>query len=121
MYYYFLAIATLAFICNILIITKSSQAQSDVGIAPVVQLAFIIPIFVLSSLIFYLIQNTNLGITHNFLFLLLPFILEILYFICTKDLFSIHKADTNGFLIRSYVYSIGLATVAGILLKWIFD
>jgi hypothetical protein len=120
MYYYFLAIAAFAFIFNIFFITKSSQSQSEVGIAPVIQLVFIIPIFVLSSLIFYFFQNTNLGINHRGLFLLLPFILEMLYFAYTKDLFTIHNADTSGFLIRSYFYSISLATLAGALLKWIF-
>jgi hypothetical protein len=120
MYYYFLAIAVLAFIFNIFFITKSSKSQSEVGVAPVIQLVFIIPILVLSSLIFYFCQNTNWGISNRGLFLLLPFILEMLYFAYTKDLFNIHKVDTSGFLIRSYVYSIGLATVVVGLIKWIF-
>jgi hypothetical protein len=121
MYYYFLTIAVLAFIFNIFFITQSSQSQSEVGVAPVVQLVFIIPIFVLSSLIFYFFQNTNFGINHKGLFLLLPFVLEMLYFAYTKDLFMIHKADVGGFLTRSYVYSICLATIAGGLLRWIFS
>jgi hypothetical protein len=120
MYYYFLTIAVLAFIFNIFFITQSSQSKSEVGVAPVVQLVFIIPIFVLSSLIFYFFQNTNFGINHRGLFLLLPFVLEMLYFAYTKDLFAIHKADTSGFLIRSYFYSICLATIVGGLLRWIF-
>jgi hypothetical protein len=120
MYYYFLAISVLAFIFNIFFITKSSQSQSEVGVAPVIQLVFIIPIFVLSSLIFYFFQNTNFGINHRGLFLLLPFILEMLYFAYTKDLFTIHNADTGGFLIRSYFYAISLATMVVGLVKWVF-
>jgi hypothetical protein len=110
MYYYFLTISVLAFIFNIFFITKSSQSQSEVGVAPVIQLVFIIPIFVLSSLIFYFLQNTNFALNHGGLFLLLPFVLEMLYFAYTKDLFAIHNADTSGLLIRSYFYSISLAT-----------
>jgi hypothetical protein len=120
MYYYFLTISVLAFIFNIFFITKSSQSQSEVGVAPVIQLVFIIPIFVLSSLIFYFLQNNNLVINHRGLFLLLPFALEILYFAYTKDLFTIHNTDVGGFLIRSYVYSIGLATIVGALARWMF-
>jgi hypothetical protein len=119
MYYYFLAIAVFAFIFNIFFITKSSQPQSEVGVAPVIQLVFIVPILVLSSLIFYFLQNTNFGINHKGLFLLLPFVLEILYFVYTKDLFTIHKANVGGFLIRSYVYSIGLATILGALINFV--
>ncbi len=120
MYYYFLTIGVLAFILNIFFITKSSHTQSEIGVAPVIQLVFILPIFVLSSLIFYFLQNTNFGINYQGLFLLLPFVLEIIYFAYTKDLFDIHKTDASGFLIRSYVYSIGLATVFVGLINWIF-
>jgi hypothetical protein len=75
---------------------------------------------VLSSLIFYFLQNTNFALNNRGLFLLLPFVLEMLYFVYTKDLFTIHKPDVGGFLIRSYFYSISLATLAGALLRWIF-
>ena len=117
MYFLYLAIAVLAFIFNILIAT-SSTAGRKVGIAPVIQLVFIIPIFISCSLIFYFTKNTNLGQNYQNLYFLLPFLLEITYFAFTKDLFGIFKAD--GFVIRSYVLSIGLATITTFFLNWLF-
>ncbi len=117
MYFLFLAIVGLAFLCNLYFITSGNQAKSETGVAPVIQLVLVIPIFIVSAIIFYFMQNTNLGTNSRGLFLLLPFVLEVLYFTFTKDLFSIFNKDLGGFLIRSYVYSIGLATI----LVWIFN
>lgn len=121
MYLFFLAIVILAFIFNIIFITQSSQAKSETGVAPIVQLVFIVPILVLSSIIFFFIQNTHFGINSRGLFLLIPLILEVLYFAYTKDLFSVFSKETGGFLIRSYLYSIGLATIVVVIIHWIFD
>lgn len=117
MYFLYLIITVLAFIFNIFIVTNSTSGK-QVGIAPVIQLVFIIPIFISCSLIFYFTKNTNLGQNYQHLYILLPFLLEIAYFAFTKDLFSIFKAD--GFVIRSYVLSIGLATITVFFINWLF-
>lgn len=117
MYFLYLVIAILAFIFNIFIVTKS-PAGGQVGIAPVIQLVFIIPIFIICSLIFFFTKNTNFGQNYQYLYILLPFLLEIAFFAFTKDLFSIFKAD--GFVTRSYVLSIGLATIAIYILHWLY-
>lgn len=117
MYLLYLAIAVLAFIFNIFIVTNST-AGGQVGIAPIVQLVFIIPIFIICSLIFYFTKNTNFGQHYQFCYILLPFLLEISFFAFTKDLFSMFKTD--GFVTRSYVLSIGLATVTVFFLNWLF-
>jgi hypothetical protein len=119
MYFFFLAIVGLALIFNIYLITNSKQSKSELGVAPVIQLIIAVPIFIVSSLIFYFMQNNNLGINARGLFLIIPFILEISYFAFTKDLFSIFNKDSGGFLIRSYLYSIGLATIMVGILNWI--
>lgn len=119
MYFLYLIIAVLAFIFNILIVTNSTtQTDGQMGIVPVVQLVFIIPIFIICSLIFYFTKNTNFGHNYQYLYILLPFLLEIIYFAFTKDLFDIFKAD--GSVVRSYVLSIGLATIATFFLNWLF-
>lgn len=119
MYKFFLAISVLAFIFNIFLITQSNQAKSEVGVAPIIQLVFIVPIFVLSSIIFFFTQNTKVGIDSRGLFLLIPFLLEVIYFAYTKDLFSVFSKETDGFLVRSYLYSIGLATMVVGIVNWI--
>jgi hypothetical protein len=119
MYFFFLGIVGLALIFNIYLITNSKQSKSELGVAPIIQLIVAIPIFIVSSLIFYFMQNTNFGINSRGLFLLIPFILEISYFAFTKDLFSIFNQDSGGFLIRSYLYAIGLATIVIGILNWI--
>lgn len=119
MYFFFLGIVGLALIFNIYLITNSKQSKSELGVAPVIQLIIAVPIFIVSSIIFYFMQNTNLGINSRGLFLLIPFMLEISYFAFTKDLFSIFNQDSGGFLIRSYLYSIGLATIIIGILYWI--
>ena len=119
MYFLFLAIVGFAFILNVYFITSSNQPKSEVGIAPLIQLIVAIPIFIVCAIVFYFMQNTSIGINYRFLFLLLPFILEIFYFAFTKDLFSIFDVDSGGFIIKSYVYSIGLATIVVGLFNWI--
>ncbi len=119
MYFLYLAIAILAFVFNMLIATSSKkQADDTMGVVPVVQLVFIIPIFVISSLIFYFTQSTSLGIDYQHLYILVPFLLEILFFAFTKELFTIFKAD--GFIIRSYILAIGLASITVFFLNWLF-
>ena len=118
MHLLYLAIVILAFIFNVLIITNNNQVDSQVGVAPVIQLVFIIPIFIICSLIFYFTKNTSFGLNYKHFYILLPFLLEITFFAFTKDLFSIFKSD--GFVTRSYVLSIGLATIAVFFLNWLF-
>ena len=119
MYFLYLIIVVLAFIFNILIVTSSTtQTDGQMGIVPVVQLVFIIPIFIICSLIFYFTKNTNFGQNYQYLYILLPFLLEIIFFAFTKDLFSMFKAD--GFVTRSYVLSIGLGTIATFVLYWLY-
>ncbi|MFN3490395.1 MAG: hypothetical protein ACK4YV_14740 [Emticicia sp.] len=117
MYFLYLAIAILAFIFNIFIVTNS-PAGGQVGIAPVIQLVFIIPIFIICSLVYYFTKSTNFGSNYQHFYILLPFLLEITYFAFTKDLFDIFKADS--FVTRSYVLSIGLATIAVFCLNWLY-
>lgn len=119
MYFLYLITAALTFIFNILIVTNSTtQTDGQMGIVPVVQLVFIIPIFIICSLIFYFTKNTNFGQNYQYLYILLPFLLEMIFFAYTKDLFSLFKAD--GFVTRSYILSIGLATIATFFLNWLF-
>lgn len=119
MYFLYLAIAVLAFIFNILIVTNSkTQTDAQMGIVPVVQLVFIIPIFIICSLIFYFTKETNFGSNNQYLYILLPFLLEIIFFAFTKDLFSIFKTD--GFVTRSCILSIVLATAIVFFINWLF-
>lgn len=119
MYFIYIAIAVLAFIFNILIVTSSkTQTDGQMGIVPVVQMVFIIPIFIICSLIFYFTKNTSFGLNYQHFYILLPFLLEIMFFAFTKDLFSIFNAD--GFVTRSYVIAISLATIAVFFLNWLF-
>lgn len=119
MYFLFLAIVGLAVILNIFFATSSNEYKEEVAVAPWIQIIVTIPIFIVSAIVFFFVQNTNLGINYRSLLLLLPFILEICFFAYTKDLFSIFKADSGGFIIRSYVYSIGLATIIMGFFNWI--
>ena len=119
MYFIYIAIAVLAFIFNIFIVTNSkTQTDGQMGVVPVVQMVFIIPIFIISSLIFYFTKNTSFGLNYQYFYILLPFLLEILFFAFTKDLFGIFKADS--FVTRSYVIAISLATIAVFFLNWLF-
>lgn len=121
MYFLYLSIVVLAFIFSIFFITNGNQPGSEVGVGPVVQLVFTLPILLLSSALFYFTKNTVLGINFHAAFIWLPFLLEIIYFVFTKDLFSIFKSGSGGFLIRSYVYSIGLATISTYFFNWLIS
>jgi hypothetical protein len=114
MYFILLGIVILAFVSNILIVTKSSYPGSEVGVAPVIQLIIAIPLFLISALVYFFTKNMQI----NLWILMLPLFLEIAYFAFTKDLFSIFGKDTGAFLIRSYIYAIALSTVVGILVAW---
>jgi hypothetical protein len=118
MYFIYIAIAVLAFIFNIFIATNSNaQTDGQMGVVPVVQMVFIIPIFIICSLIYYFTKNTSFGLNYQQFYILLPFLLEIIFFAITKDLFGIFTKD--GFVTRSYVIAIGLATIATYFLNWI--
>lgn len=119
MYFLFLAILGLAIILNIIFSTNSTEFKHEVAMSPVIQLVVTIPIFIISAIVFYFLQNSNFGVNYRSLFLLIPFVLEVCFFAYTKDLFSIFEADSGGYIIRSYMYSISLATVAVGLLNWI--
>ena len=119
MYFLFLAIVGLAVILNIYFITSTNQYKNDVAAAPWIQILVTIPIFIVSAIVFFFMQNTDLGINYRSLFLLIPFVLELCFFAYSKDLFSIFEAGSGGFIIRSYMYSIGLATMSVGLLNWI--
>ena len=121
MYVFYLIIVVLAFGINIYLSTRTPKADGgQSGVAPVVQMVIAIPIFLGSSLIFFLLHNTELAKDFPSIFILLPLILEVVYFTFTKDIFSIFSPDFGGTLIRSYVSSIGLATVVGYVLYLIF-
>lgn len=121
MYVFYLIIVVLAFVINIYLSTRTPKADGgQSGVAPVVQMVIAIPIFLGSSLIFFLLHNTELAKDFPSIFILLPLILEVVYFTFTKDIFSILNSDFGGTLIRSYISSIGLATVIGYILYLIF-
>lgn len=121
MYVFYLIIVVLAFGINIYLSTRTPKADGgQSGVAPVVQMVIAIPIFLGSSLIFFLLHNTELAKDFHAVFIFLPLILEVVYFTFTKDIFSIFSSDFGGTLIRSYVYSIGLATIIGYVLYLIF-
>lgn len=119
MYFLFLAIVGLAFIINIFFCTNNKY-NHDIAVGPVYQAIVTIPIFIVSAIVFFFMQNTDLGISYRNLFLFLPFILEILIivFALNIEILSIFKADSNGFMFRTYVYSIGLATIVVGLFNW---
>jgi hypothetical protein len=118
MYFLYLSIVILAFIFNIFLVTQSNQPKSEVGIGPIIQLVFAIPILIISCAIFYFTKNTSLATNSQGLYILLPFLIEIVIFAFTKELFSVFKAD--GFLIRSYIYAIILATIIVCFLNWVW-
>lgn len=121
MYFLYLAIVGLAVILNIFFITSNHKFGNDVAAAPWIQIMLTIPIFIVSAIIFFFMKNTELGINYRNLLILLPFILEILIiaFGLNTDILSIFKADSGGFIIRSYVYSIGLATITMGFFNWV--
>lgn len=114
MYFILLSIVISAFLINIFIITKSSYPGGEVGVGPVIQMVMAIPLILISSLVYYFTKNSNV----NFWILMLPLALELLYFAYTKDLFNMFAKDSGSFLIRSYMYSISLATILGIVSAW---
>lgn len=114
MYFILLGIVILAFVSNILIITKSSYPGSEVGVGPVIQMVIAIPLLLISALVYYFTKNMQI----NFWILLLPLFLELAYFAFTKDLFNMYGKDSGSFLIRSYVYAIAFSTIVGILAAW---
>lgn len=118
MYFFLIGIVLLAFVFNILIITKSSYPGGEVGVGPIIQLVLAVPLFVIAALVFYFTKNMETNT--RTLVILLPMILQIAYFAFTKDLFSFFKQDTGGFLIRSYLYSIAGSTALGTLIAWVF-
>ncbi len=121
MYFFYLIIVVLAFGINIYLSTRSPKVDGgQSGVAPVVQMVIAIPILLGSSFIFFLLHNTEVAKDLPSIFILLPFILEIAYFTFTKDIFAIFSSDFGGTLIRSYVFSIGLATLIGYVLYLIF-
>lgn len=117
-YFFLLGIVLLAFVINILLVTKSSRPASEVGAAPVVQMVLAIPLFLISAIVFFFTKD--LETNTRLLVLLLPLILQLAYFAFTKDLFSIFGKDNGAFVIRSYVYAMGLSTALGVLIAWIF-
>ncbi len=121
MYFLYFSIVVLAFIFSIFLITSGNRPSSEVGVGPVIQLVFALPILILSSALFFSTRNTALGVNFHFVFIWLPFILEIIYFLFTKDLFTIFESDNGAFLIRSYVYSIGLATITTYFFNWVLS
>jgi hypothetical protein len=121
MYIFYLIIVVLAFGINIYLSTRTPKADGgQSGVAPVIQMVIAIPIFLGSSLIFFLLHNTEVVKDFPAIFIGLPFILEIVYFTFTKDIFKIFSSDFDGKLIRSYVLSIGLATAIGYVLYSFF-
>ncbi|MEA5459798.1 hypothetical protein VB796_12145 [Arcicella sp. LKC2W] len=121
MYIFYLIIVVLAFVINIYLSTRTPKADGgESGVAPVVQMVIAIPIFLGSSLIFFLLHNTEIAKDFPVIFISLPLILEIVYFTFRKDIFKIFSSDFGGTLIRSYVSSIGLATIIGYVLYVIF-
>lgn len=121
MYIFYLIIVALAFGINIYLSTRTPKADGgESGVAPVVQMVIAIPILLGSSLIFFLLHNTEVVKDLPAIFILLPFILEVTYFTFTKDIFKVFSSDFGGTLIRSYVSSIGLATIVGYVLYLIF-
>lgn len=119
MYFLYLSIVLLAFLFSILLITSGNRPGSEVGAGPVIQLVFTVPILLLSSALFYFTKNTALATNYRVAFIAVPFALEIAYLLFTKDLFSVFQSDSGGFLIRSYVYAIGLATMTAYVFNWL--
>jgi hypothetical protein len=115
MYFLYLAIVALAFIFNIFLVTRTND--KDAGIAPILQMIWTLPILLISAIIFYFIKD-NIAVNYYNWLILLPFLVEIIYFLFSKNLIGIFKPE--GLIFRFYIYSIGLATIVVYCLNWIF-
>lgn len=114
--YFFIVI--LAFIFDFIFVTNSSLSDAQTPLVPFVQLIFGIPLMLISSIIFYFTKNTDFAIHYNWVYLLIPFLLEIIFFAVTKELFTFFKPEAV--LLRCFVYAIGLATIVVYFFNWLY-
>lgn len=122
MYFLYLGIVILAFLLSIYFISNSSQyPASQVGVGPIVQLAFAVPIFVVSCILFYYLGNSKNPFLSNFHLLFVPLVLELGFFGFTKQLKGFFKKEAGSFLIRSYVYSMVVATLVMMVINYFVE
>lgn len=117
LYFYLLGLVVLAFLINIVLVTRSRFSGSEVGVAPVVQGALAVPLFLVSAAVLFL--TGDLGWHTRQWVLLLPLALQLAYFLYTGDLRAFFKPDAGGFLTRSFIASIAAGTVVAAGLAWV--
>lgn len=116
LYFFLLGVVLLAFLLNIVVVTRSRYPGKEVGVAPVVQLVLAGPLFLLSAAVLFLTRD--LGVHTRQWILLLPLVLQLAYFLYTGDLRTFFQSDAGGFLTRSFIGSIAAATVIAYALAW---
>lgn len=116
LYIFLLGVVLLAFLLNIVVVTRSPYPGSEVGVAPVVQLVLAGPLFLLSAAV--LLLTRDLGVHTRQWILLLPLVLQVLYFGYTKDLLTLFAKGTGGFLIRSFLGAMAASTAIGYAVAW---
>ncbi|MFP8779422.1 hypothetical protein [Hydrogenophaga sp. RWCD_12] len=116
LYFYLLGLVVLAFLINIVLVTRSRFPGGEVGVAPVVQAALAVPLFLVSAAVLFLTRD--LGWHTRQWILLLPLVLQLAYFLYTGDLRTFFKPDAGGFLTRSFIGSIAASTVIACALAW---
>lgn len=122
MYFLYLGIVILAFLFSIYFITNSSEyPASQVGIGPIIQLLFAVPIFLISCLLFYFLGNSENPFLSNFHLLFVPLILELGYLGITKQLNGFFKKEAGNFLIRCSVYSMIVATFIMMVINYFVE
>lgn len=117
-YLLYLFIVILAFVFDFIFVTNSSLSDAQTPLVPFVQLFFGIPLMLISSIIFYFTKNTDFALNYNWVYLLIPFLLEIIFFAFTMEIFDFFKPDAV--LLRCFVYAIGLATIVVYFLNWLY-
>ena len=116
LYFYLLGIVVLAFLINIVLVTRSHFSGGEVGVAPVVQAVLAVPLLLLSAAVLFLTRD--LGWHTRQWILLLPLVLQLAYFLYTGDLRAFFQPGAGGFLTRSFIGSIAAATAIGCAVAW---
>lgn len=116
LYFYLLGLVVLAFLINIVLVTRGRFSGGEVGVAPVVQAALAVPLFLVSAAVLFLTRD--LGWHTRQWILLLPLVLQLAYFLYTGDLRAFFKPDAGGFLTRCFIGSIAAGTAVALALAW---
>lgn len=117
LYFYLLGLVVLAFVIDIVLVTRGSFSGGEVGVAPVVQAVLAIPLFLVSAAVLFLTRD--LGWHTRQWILLLPLSLQLAYFLYTGDLRAFFRPDADGFVIRCFIAAIVASTLIVVALAWV--